>query len=104
MTAPALLGRLDAGCIEPLRQGGDGLVGCEVPFPVADQRRCDALEIVAHSNPHCSDMSPEPSGPPVGGDLGFYRSKRRTRRPIPRFNLSLLYRLLDAEGWQQQQS
>ena len=51
--ASALFGRRDAERVEPLRQGGDGLVGCEDPLAVGDQCRRDALKIVAHSsNPY----------------------------------------------------
>ena len=46
--APALLGGLDPERIEPPGQGGDALVGRENALAVGDQRRRDALQILAH--------------------------------------------------------
>ena len=46
--AAALLGGLDPERIEPPGQGGDALVGRENALAVSDQRRRDALQILAH--------------------------------------------------------
>ena len=46
--AAALLGGLDPERIEPPGQGGDALVGRENALAVGDQRRRDALQILAH--------------------------------------------------------
>src|SRR5262249_33852095 len=76
--APAPLGGLDAQRIEPLRQGGNALVGCENPFPLGDQRRRNALEILAHHGKYLLRVpfriSPGVVGPV--GDLWRSRSKR----------------------------
>jgi hypothetical protein len=34
--------------IEPARQGGNGLIGCENSLPVGNQPQCNALEIIDH--------------------------------------------------------
>jgi hypothetical protein len=45
---PSLLGRLDPERVESLGQGGDALVRREDALAIGDQRRRDALQILAH--------------------------------------------------------
>jgi hypothetical protein len=49
-----LFSRRDPQRIEPPRQRGDRLVGREDPLPLGNQRKRDALQVVArHADPPC---------------------------------------------------
>jgi hypothetical protein len=47
ISAPALLDRLDAECIEPF-QGGDGFVCRQNPLPSATRASATLFEVVGH--------------------------------------------------------